>query len=156
MRQAIVVVLGFLALLSFTTNVSAQTSYHSAALGITFPAELGGLRFVRTTDFEPRQRGLGVGVYYNNPSPFIAVDIFIYDKTERVPSGYEPAAIKAEGTKPSPISTPWRPAASMPTFACSAGLFRAAPAAASSNASRWNIYARRKAKRRFRRARCCW
>jgi hypothetical protein len=96
MRQAIVALFGFLALVSLATGASAQTSYHSAPLGITFPAELGGFRFVRTTDFEQRQRGLGTGVYYNHQAPFIAVDIFIYDKTERVPSGHEPAAIVAE------------------------------------------------------------
>jgi hypothetical protein len=96
MRQAIVAILGCLALFSLAAGASAQTSYHSTALGITFPAELGGLRFVRTTDFEQRQRGLGTGIYYNHQAPFVAVDIFIYDKTERVPSGHEPAAIVAE------------------------------------------------------------
>ena len=47
MRQAIVAVLGFLALVSLTASAGAQTSYRSAPLGITFPAELAGFRLVR-------------------------------------------------------------------------------------------------------------
>ncbi|MGE0151956.1 MAG: hypothetical protein AB7R90_05010 [Reyranellaceae bacterium] len=98
-RPGLAVLLALLALLGLSlaaTAARAQGGYHSPALGVTFPATMGGLRFVRTTDFEQRQRGLGVGVYYNNPSPFVAVDVFIYDKGGRVPSGYEPAAIQDE------------------------------------------------------------
>ena len=100
-RKAIALLLGLLSLLGFslaTTQVQAQLTqpYVSQATGISFPVELGGLRLIRITDFEPRQRGLGVGVYYRNDAPFVQVDIFIYDKNGQVPNGHEPAAITAE------------------------------------------------------------
>lgn len=100
-RRGIALLFGLLALLGLSLAASgaraqATQPYVSPALGITFPTELGGLRLMRITDFESRQRGLGTGVYYNNPSPFVAIDIFIYDKGGAVPSGVEPAAIKAE------------------------------------------------------------
>lgn len=103
-RNAIAVLLGLLSLLGVclaATNAKAQLTepYVSRATGISFPIELGGLRLIRTTDFEPRQRGLGVGVYYNHQAPFVAIDIFIYDKTDVVPSGHEPPLVKAEAAQ---------------------------------------------------------
>ena len=92
------VLLGLFVLAFSAGGAQAQATqpYASPALGITFPLELGGFRLMRLTDFEARQRGLGTGIYYGHQSPFVVVDIFIYDKNGTVPSGHEPPAIAAE------------------------------------------------------------
>ena len=63
-RKAIVVLLSLISLLGLglaTPGAQAQLTqpYVSQATGITFPVEMEGLRLIRITDFEPRQRGPG-------------------------------------------------------------------------------------------------
>ena len=54
----------------------AQVPYKSTELSLTFPAELGGMRLVKVTDYEQQSPGLGTGLSYRSPNE--KADLYIY------------------------------------------------------------------------------
>jgi hypothetical protein len=73
-------------LLFLVVPARAAESFHSDALGVTFPGDLGGLPLVTVTDYEKQQAGLGIGLSYRGDAA--KADIYVYNAgMPSVPAG---------------------------------------------------------------------
>lgn len=77
----------FLFLVSLTNFAYGQEPYKSPTLGITIPADLGGLPLVHVTDYESQDPGLGVGLSFRREDR-VKADIYIYNaRMPSIPAG---------------------------------------------------------------------
>jgi hypothetical protein len=91
-RRVFICSLIALLLLLFTSGVFAA-SYQHPATGLVFPDTLASLKKGEFTDYEKRQRGLGIGVSYTASG--IAANIFVYNFGIRdFPAGPDEPAMK--------------------------------------------------------------
>ena len=64
--------------------------YPESAPGITFPRLMGGLRRGEVTDYEKKQKGLGIGIRYYDAENQIKADVYIYNLgLTAIPDGIE-------------------------------------------------------------------
>lgn len=81
--------------LAMGTGLASAEPYHHPKTGLVFPENVGNMKLVKVTEYEPLYAGLGTGISYRTDT--IRADIFLYDLQKGpVPAGISSPVVADE------------------------------------------------------------
>lgn len=99
-RRLIAILVGLAMALGLAATVVAQPAMEPqvhAATGLSFPAEVAGIRLTRSNDYgkSAGQPGLGFSYQYSIPGRLLAT-VYVYNLDQRIPAGADNAVVAAQ------------------------------------------------------------
>lgn len=86
----------FFWLIFVARGIFAQSDYTDENTGIIFPAQIANLQMLKVTDFEAKEKGLGVGInYFHNEIKEILISVYAYNLNMKdIGDGADSEAVK--------------------------------------------------------------